>query len=64
MPSALEAVAKQPAAPQTRLVVYITPEDAAWLAQVQAEAKAAGRQLSASAIVRAALGELRAGQAS
>jgi hypothetical protein len=59
MPTVLEAIAREPATPQARLVVYVTPEDAEWLAALQREAKSAGRQLSASAIVRAALKELR-----
>jgi len=59
MPSVVEAVAKDPAAQQARLVVYISQEDAAWLEDVRRRAKARGKMLSASAVVRAAIQELR-----
>jgi predicted GIY-YIG superfamily endonuclease len=42
-----------------KLVVIVTPEQAAWVRDLQRSAKDGGRRLSASAIVRAALDQLR-----
>ncbi len=63
MPAAVEALATEPAADRRRLVVYVSDAQAAWLAEMQRQARDRGRRLSASAIVRAALDQLRAGAA-
>lgn len=57
MPKAIEQAAREPAAPQERLVVYITRDQAQWLDAMQRQARNQGRRLSASAIVRALLDE-------
>jgi hypothetical protein len=60
MPAAIEALVSEPAEDRRRLVVYISDEQAGWLAEMQRQARGSGRRLSASAIVRAALDQLRA----
>ncbi len=58
MPAALDALA-QAQAPGRRLVVYISEQQAEWLERMQHQARDRGRRLTASAIVRAALDQLR-----
>jgi hypothetical protein len=60
MPAIVEAIATEPTQDRRRLVVYISDDQAGWLAEMQRQARSSGRRLSASAIVRAALDQLRA----
>lgn len=58
MSPVLEAIAREPAAGQARLVVYVDRDMAARLERVIADARRAGRLLSLSALAREAFGRL------